>query len=51
MYAVVRTDSGRGAVELFDLLGQREEEVRALVTGVPGFVSYRPSAAVTAGWP
>jgi hypothetical protein len=46
MYAVVRTYSGRGAVELFDLLGQREEDVKALMTGVPGFVSY---AAVRSG--
>ena len=40
MYAVVRTYSGQGAAELFDLLGQREEDVKALITGVPGFVSY-----------
>jgi hypothetical protein len=40
MYAVVRTYSGQGAAELFDLLGQREEEVKALIGGVPGFVHY-----------
>src|SRR5436190_322219 len=40
MYAVVRTYSGQGGSELFDLLGQREEDVKALMTGVPGFVSY-----------
>jgi len=40
MYAVVRTYSGEGASELFDLLGQREEDVKALISGVPGFVSY-----------
>ncbi len=40
MYAVVRTYSGQGASELLDLLGQREEDVKALVSGVPGFVSY-----------
>jgi hypothetical protein len=40
MYAVVRTYSGKGAAELFDLLGQREEDVRALISGVPGFVNY-----------
>ena len=40
MYAVVRTYSGKGATELFDALGQREEDVRALISGVPGFVSY-----------
>jgi hypothetical protein len=46
MYAVVRTYSGQGASELFNLLGQREEDVRALISGVPGFVSY---AAVRSG--
>jgi len=46
VYAVVRTYSGQGAAELFDLLGQREEDVKALMTGVPGFVSY---AAVRSG--
>ena len=40
MYAVVRTYSGQGASELFDLLGQREEDVQALISGVPGFVNY-----------
>jgi len=40
MYAVVRSYSGKGATELFDALGQREEDVRALISGVPGFVSY-----------
>ena len=40
MYAVVRSYSGQGASELFDLLGQREEDVKSLISGVPGFVSY-----------
>jgi hypothetical protein len=40
MYAVVRTYSGQGASELFELLGQREEDVKALISGVPGFVNY-----------
>ena len=40
MYAVVRTYTGQGASELFDLLEQREEDVKELITGVPGFVSY-----------
>jgi hypothetical protein len=40
MYAVVRTYSGQGASELFDLLGQREADVKALIGGVPGFVNY-----------
>jgi hypothetical protein len=46
MYAVVRTYSGQGASELFDLLGQREEDVKALISGVPGFINY---AAVRGG--
>lgn len=40
MHVVIRSYSGQGASELFDLLGQREEEVKAIITGVPGFVSY-----------
>jgi hypothetical protein len=40
MYVVVRSYSGQGASELFDLLGQREEDVKSLIGGVPGFVSY-----------
>ncbi|MDX6696767.1 MAG: hypothetical protein QOE65_164 [Solirubrobacteraceae bacterium] len=40
MHVVVRTYSGQGASELFDLLGQREEDVKALISGVPGFVNY-----------
>ena len=46
MYMVVRSYSGQGASELFDLLGQREEDVKSLISGVPGFVSY---AAVRSG--
>jgi hypothetical protein len=40
MYVVVRSYSGQGGSELFDLLGQREEDVKSLISGVPGFVSY-----------
>ena len=40
MHVVVRSYSGQGASELFDLLEQREEDVRELITTVPGFVSY-----------
>src|SRR2546423_3505065 len=40
MHAVVRSYSGPGASELLDLLGQREEDVKNLIGGVPGFVSY-----------
>ena len=40
MYVAVRSYSGQGASELFDVLRQSEEEVRTLISGVPGFVSY-----------
>jgi hypothetical protein len=40
MYAVVRTYSGQRASELFDLFGQPQEDVKALISGVPGFVNY-----------
>jgi hypothetical protein len=40
MYAVVRSYSGDGASELFDQLEQRTDEVKDLIGGVPGFVSY-----------
>ena len=40
MYVVVRSYSGAGASELFDLLDQREADVRELISGVPGFVNY-----------
>jgi len=40
VYVVVRSYSGQGASELFDLLGQRGEEIKSLIGGVPGFVSY-----------
>jgi hypothetical protein len=40
MYAVVRTYSRQRASELFDLFGQPQEDVKALISGVPGFVNY-----------
>jgi len=40
MYLVVRSYSGAGASELFDLLGERQDEVKDLISGVPGFISY-----------
>jgi hypothetical protein len=46
MYAVVRTYSGPGASEIFDVIEQREDDVKGLITGVPGFVNY---AAVRSG--
>jgi hypothetical protein len=40
MHVVVRSYSGQGSSELFDLLEQREGDVENLIAGVPGFVSY-----------
>ncbi len=40
MYVVVRSYSEPGASALFDVLAQREDDVKALIGGVPGFVSY-----------
>ena len=40
MHVVVRSYSGQGASELFDAMEQREEDVKELIGGVPGFVSY-----------
>ena len=40
MHAVVRSYSGQGASELFEQLEQRNEEVKGIIGGVPGFVSY-----------
>jgi hypothetical protein len=40
MHVVVRSYSGQGATELFDLLAEREDEVKELISGVPGFVKY-----------
>lgn len=40
MYVVVRSYSGAGASELFDLIEQSGKEIRELISGVPGFVSY-----------
>ena len=40
MHVVVRSYSGSGASELFDLIEKSEDEIRELITGVPGFVTY-----------
>src|SRR3990172_7897652 len=39
MYAVIRTYSGKGAKELFDVLEKRKKEVENLIRPVKGFVS------------
>ena len=40
MHAVVRTYSGAGSKQLFDLLTERKAEVEAVLRSVPGLVSY-----------
>ena len=40
MHAVIRTYSGEGAKELFDLLEKRKSDVESLIRSVAGFVSY-----------
>ena len=40
MHGVIRTYSGQGAKELFDLIIERSDDVEELIRGVPGFVSY-----------
>ena len=40
MYVVVRSYSGQGASELFDVIEQREEDVKSIISSVPGFVTY-----------
>jgi hypothetical protein len=40
MHAVVRTYSGQGAKELFDLLEKRKVDVERLIRGVNGFRAY-----------
>jgi hypothetical protein len=40
MHVVVRSYSGQGASDLFGAMEQRDQDVRELISGVPGFVSY-----------
>jgi len=40
MYVTIRSYSGQGAAELFDALADRDADVKALISTVPGFVSY-----------
>ena len=40
MHSVIRTYSGQGAKELFDLLEQRKTDIEELLRSVKGFVGY-----------
>ena len=40
MYVAIRSYSARGAPELFDALAKSQGEVQAVMSAVPGFISY-----------
>jgi hypothetical protein len=40
MYVVIRSYSGQGGSALFDALAEREDDVKAIISTVPGFTSY-----------
>ena len=40
MHAVIRHYSGKGAKELIDVIEKRKDEVKGIITGIKGFVSY-----------
>ena len=48
MYVVTRSYSGQGGSALFDALAEREDDVKALISTVPGFTSY--AAFRNDGW-
>ena len=40
MHVAIRSYSQRGGPELFDALAKRDKDVQALISTVPGFISY-----------
>jgi hypothetical protein len=40
MHVAIRSYSGQGASDLFDALVERHEDVKSVISTVPGFVSY-----------
>jgi hypothetical protein len=50
MYAVVRTYSGKGAKELFDVLEKRKTDVESVIRPVKGFVSYTLARTAEGGF-
>ena len=40
MFVVVRKYSGSGASELFDRIEERSDDVKEVISGTPGFISY-----------
>ena len=49
MHVVIRTYSGQGGSELFDLAGRRTEDLKTMISGVPGFVSFAAFRTETGG--
>jgi hypothetical protein len=43
MHLVIRSYSGQGASDLFDALAEREDDVKSVISTVPGFISYSAS--------
>ncbi|SCU93934.1 conserved hypothetical protein [Cupriavidus necator] len=50
MHSVIRTYSGSGAKELFELLEKRTAEVEALMRSVQGFVCYTLARTADGGF-
>lgn len=50
MQAVIRQYSGKGAVELFDLLEKHAADVQPLMRSVKGFVSYTLARSGSGGF-
>lgn len=50
MHAVVRTYSGKGAKELFDVLEKRKTDVESIMRSVNGFVSYTLARSANGGF-
>jgi len=48
-YAVIRSYSGKGAVEVFDRIVAGEEDVKRRISAVDGFVSYTLVRTSTGG--
>lgn len=50
MYAVVRTYSGKGAKDLFDVLEKRKADVESVIRPIKGFVSYTLARTAEGGF-
>ena len=50
MHAVVRTYSGKGAKDLFDVLEKQKTEVETLLRPIKGFVSYTLARSADGGF-